>query len=424
MSGSTANRSRPFWARSATGSSSGATSPAPTVRARWRWSPARPPRPRRSGLARRRHPSLRAHPRPSRARARQHAHRIHRSGRGLHRPEARGEHRVRSRAIFRRRSSRRRTCQRALRETLEAALRIECLEWGCVFLFDRSTGAQDLVHQRGVSPAQVAVLAGAQPRRDRRTRWRTSPGLAPVVEVVPIMHRGEPSSPGWSPAERPARSCRACLKAGLRSLGVLAGNAVSRIIAEQSRGDAVADLEAFIAIAPVPTWVLDARGPRDHVEQGGREGLRLAGRRGGAATCRRSRRALPTPADPARCARTAGRSSRCDWSAPRSATWSAMRSTLPGHGRDLRGRRAELASPTITVARPKLECIAVRRRPRRQERADRRRRRTVGRGAGATSSPALGYFDSRHAVRPRSGRRPRSAAAESSTSLRRSRWSA
>jgi hypothetical protein len=50
------------------------------------------------------------------------------------------------------------------------------------------------------------------------------------------------------------------LKAGLFSVGVIVGNAISRIWAEQSRGDAVADLEAFIAIAPVATWVLDLEG--------------------------------------------------------------------------------------------------------------------------------------------------------------------
>jgi PAS domain-containing protein len=147
---------------------------------------------------------------------------------------------------------------KALRETLEAALRIECLEWGCVFLFDRATGTQSLVHQRGVTPAQVTVLEQMS-RGEEPADAVELPGGSLVVESLPIMHRGAI----MARLVAGGASCKVMpgmLRAGLRSLGVLAGNAASRIIAEQSRGDAVADLEAFIGIAPVPTWVLDARG--------------------------------------------------------------------------------------------------------------------------------------------------------------------
>jgi PAS domain S-box-containing protein len=147
---------------------------------------------------------------------------------------------------------------RALRETLEAALRIECLEWGCVFLADRATGAQGLVHQRGVTPEQIAVLEPMS-HLDRPPLPSELPGGSLVVEILPIMHRGTVVA-RLIAGGATCRVMPGMLKAGLRSLGVLTGNAISRIIAEQSRGDAVADLEAFIGIAPVPTWVLDSAG--------------------------------------------------------------------------------------------------------------------------------------------------------------------
>lgn len=148
--------------------------------------------------------------------------------------------------------------QRALRETLDSALRIEGVDWGCVFLVNRATGAQELVFQRGVSPAHLQAIQSLT-HGGHGLSADDIPGAASVVEVVPILHRGEAvatlvaggSSYGTMPAT---------LRAGLLSLGVIAGNAISRIWAEQSRGDAVADLEAFISIAPVATWVLDLDG--------------------------------------------------------------------------------------------------------------------------------------------------------------------
>lgn len=147
---------------------------------------------------------------------------------------------------------------RALRETLEAALRIECVDWGCAFLLDRSTGKQELVHQRGALPMPVDSLRALVEAKVQPERLEAPPGR-PAVEIVPITHRGSVVATLIAGATT-CQTIPSTLRAGLRSLGVLAGNAISRIIAEQSRGDAVADLEAFIGIAPVPTWVLDGQG--------------------------------------------------------------------------------------------------------------------------------------------------------------------
>ena len=50
------------------------------------------------------------------------------------------------------------------------------------------------------------------------------------------------------------------LRNGLQVLGATTGTAISRILAEQSRGDAIADLEAVVAASPLATWAIDGRG--------------------------------------------------------------------------------------------------------------------------------------------------------------------
>ncbi|OFW62037.1 MAG: hypothetical protein A2133_09365 [Actinobacteria bacterium RBG_16_64_13] len=148
--------------------------------------------------------------------------------------------------------------QKALRETVEAALRIEGLDWGCVFLIDRRTGKQELVLQRGVSPEHLEVLAAVS--RGEPDAWKQRGQITQSLpEVVPILYRGSVVATLMAGAAV-GSEVLPTTRAGLRGLGSLAGNTIARIWAEQSRGDAVADLEAFIAIAPVATWVIDLKG--------------------------------------------------------------------------------------------------------------------------------------------------------------------
>jgi PAS domain S-box-containing protein len=153
--------------------------------------------------------------------------------------------------------------QRALREALEAALLIECLDWGCVFLVDHPSGQHMLLLERGTPPVRVDSDRRVELVERRATEPQTEnvPGVSYVVETVPILHRGQLVATLLAGATT-CRMIPVTLRAGLRSLGVIASNAVSRIIAEQSRGDAIADLETFISIAPLATWVLD---DEDHV---------------------------------------------------------------------------------------------------------------------------------------------------------------
>ena len=145
---------------------------------------------------------------------------------------------------------------RALREVIESALRVECIEWGCVFLVHRATGEHELVHQRGLSASQLDHLRAVSLRLIQ-PEPSLLPNGSPVFDLVPILHRGILVA-NLIVGGSACNVIPSPLKAGVRSLGVLAGNAISRIFAEQSRGDAVADLEAFIAIAPIATWVIDA----------------------------------------------------------------------------------------------------------------------------------------------------------------------
>lgn len=153
--------------------------------------------------------------------------------------------------------------RKALRESFEAAMRVEGIDMGCIFSVDPDTGEHTLVYQRNVPPSCLASLTEIS----RRGPDASGPDVPPAetdgaprsIEVVPVLHRGDiVATLVMGTSTYP--DIPATLRAGLQSLGAAASNSVSRIWAEQSRGDAVADLEALIAVNPVPTWVLGPQG--------------------------------------------------------------------------------------------------------------------------------------------------------------------
>jgi hypothetical protein len=135
---------------------------------------------------------------------------------------------------------------------------VEGIDCGAVFLLSEGGGEPELVAQRNLTPASLRSFA--------RT-GRSGDGYAPdgeagsprVVTAVPILHRccalaslvvGSTVYPHIPQS----------LRSGLLVLGATTGTAISRILAEQSRGDAIADLEAVIAASPLATWAVDGRG--------------------------------------------------------------------------------------------------------------------------------------------------------------------
>lgn len=182
--------------------------------------------------------------------------------------------------------------RKALRETFEAALRVECIDMGCVFSVDQVTGENHLVFERNVPSSCLKPLLSIS--QGASVSALAEAAEAPkAVEVVPILHASNPVAtlivgtftyPDIPPT----------LRGGLQSLGAAAGHTVSRIRAEQSRGDAVADLEALIASNPTPTWVLDAE---RRVTMWNKAAERLFGWKATEITGRRSPFALDTEED-------------------------------------------------------------------------------------------------------------------------------
>jgi len=87
---------------------------------------------------------------------------------------------------------------RALREVLEAAQRIEGIGWGCVFLANRGSAAQDLVYQRGVSPADLQVLQAREDELLNTYGW-TDPNRGivriPIDRAIDLVaQRGLPAA--------------------------------------------------------------------------------------------------------------------------------------------------------------------------------------------------------------------------------------
>ena len=157
----------------------------------------------------------------------------------------------------------------ALREALRAALLVEGIDCGAAFVLENADGRPDLIQERGLAPACVEAFAeiarrasspGAiAPHYAEQEGLARPAGFPRVIAVVPILHRGVPLAAlvvGSTvyPVMPPS------LRTGVQVLGTTTGTAISRILAERSRGDAIADLEAVITVSPLATWAVDGRG--------------------------------------------------------------------------------------------------------------------------------------------------------------------
>ncbi len=155
------------------------------------------------------------------------------------------------------------TIQKALLDCLDAAMRVEGVDAGCVFTIDWAKREMNLVLQRNFSTDYVAALtkSGLESAMSGEPPAHMAfvPGAPRASELIPIVHRSQRVAVMVVGAYVYS-AIPPSLRAGLHSLGATAGNAISRILAERSRGDAVADLEAFITVAPLATWLLDPEG--------------------------------------------------------------------------------------------------------------------------------------------------------------------
>lgn len=157
----------------------------------------------------------------------------------------------------------------ALREALRASLMVEGIDCGAAFMLQPGSAQIELVVERGLNPASLDVFtemarrtalqgAAASPPMDLYGAARPA-GTPRVVTVVPVLNRCTPLAviivgSTVYPVIPPS------LRNGLQVLGTTVGTAISRILAEQSRGDAIADLEAVITVSPLATWAVDAQG--------------------------------------------------------------------------------------------------------------------------------------------------------------------
>jgi PAS domain-containing protein len=157
----------------------------------------------------------------------------------------------------------------ALREGLRASLLVEGIDCGAAFMLEIGTQQAELVVERGLNPASLDMFT----EMARRTAAQGAPAAPPVdlygaarpsgtprvVTVIPVLHRNAPLAviivgSTVYPVIPPS------LRNGLQVLGTTLGTAISRILAEQSRGDAIADLEAVIAVSPLATWAINEQG--------------------------------------------------------------------------------------------------------------------------------------------------------------------
>ncbi len=149
--------------------------------------------------------------------------------------------------------------RRALTITFESALRVESVDAGCVFLLGGAPCGADLVVSQGLSEESLRVVGERVSDLRREDPFAGLSDAPRSSATIAIQHRGEVVAvmvaAGLTyPAIPPT------LVAGLHSLGATVSAAIGRIWAEQSRGDAVADLEAIITHAPMAAFILDRAG--------------------------------------------------------------------------------------------------------------------------------------------------------------------
>ncbi len=157
----------------------------------------------------------------------------------------------------------------ALREALRASLMVEGIDCGAAFMLQPATCQAELVVERGLNPSSIDTFT-EMARRTASSGEAASPpvdlygaarpaGTPRVVTVIPVVHRGNPLAV-LIMGSTVYPVIPASLRNGLQVLGTTTGTAISRILAEQSRGDAIADLEAIITVSPLATWAIDPQG--------------------------------------------------------------------------------------------------------------------------------------------------------------------
>ena len=142
--------------------------------------------------------------------------------------------------------------QRALRLGLEYGLQVEGIDSGCVFLANLTTQGRELVAQVGFSSEALDALAFAE----TEPRTLAARDSFKMILALPILYGGQLVATMFL-ASTVASALTPAARALCEGLAVLLSTTIARIKAEQRRGDAVADLDTFIRLAPLPAWCLD-----------------------------------------------------------------------------------------------------------------------------------------------------------------------
>ncbi|MBN1320223.1 MAG: PAS domain-containing protein [Thermoleophilia bacterium] len=143
---------------------------------------------------------------------------------------------------------------RILKLGLDAALRLEGVDSGCVYTLDPATGVRGLVAQRGLMPTEEEPADPA----DDADAPAAPQGDSPLVRM-PIGQNGHPA------AELVVRlSGNAQLWPSIRSkieaMALMLASALARIREERLRGDAVVNVQTVLSIVPLAAFFLDNRG--------------------------------------------------------------------------------------------------------------------------------------------------------------------
>lgn len=149
--------------------------------------------------------------------------------------------------------------RKALTLVFTEALQVESVDCGCVLLLKDVAAEQRLVVRRGLSDRCIDALTDAV---DELSAGRVPAGLpdAPrALAAIPVIHR-DCAAAVMVLGSQAYATIPTQLLAGLHGLAATGAAAISRIWAEQTRGDAIADLESVITYAPMAAFILNEDG--------------------------------------------------------------------------------------------------------------------------------------------------------------------
>ncbi len=146
---------------------------------------------------------------------------------------------------------------RVLTLGLDAALRLEGADSGCVYTLDPVSGARELVAERGGMPAETAETESVDSGADGDAS--ATPQVGPSLVRMPVGHNGRPVAELVVRLSGDAQLWPS-VRSKIEAMALMLASALARIREERLRGDALVNVQTILGTVPLAAFFLDRRG--------------------------------------------------------------------------------------------------------------------------------------------------------------------